>query len=90
MRYAVSHMTRVAGLKRIPTTYFENYAIAIPNKSEQELISRYIIDLFDNINNIEEKIYPQITKLKLAKQSLISEAVTGKINLSDSKRNILE
>jgi type I restriction enzyme S subunit len=39
--------------------------------------------LFNNINEIKVKTQQQIKKLKEAKQSLISEAVTGKIDLRD-------
>lgn len=83
MNYAVKHMIGVAGLKRIPTTYFENYYIGIPDETEQKLISDYIKSLFKSINRIEHKTNLQIQKLKQAKQSLISEAVTGNIDLRD-------
>ena len=73
----------VAGLKRIPTSYFENYYMALPKQKEQKIISEYIRSLFDKIEKIENITKLQIKKLKEAKQSLISEAVTGKIDLRD-------
>lgn len=51
-------------------------------KSQKEIV--YILDRIDsNIDAIITKTKLQIQKLKQAKQSLISEAVTGKIDLRD-------
>lgn len=83
MRYGASHMTGVAGLKRVPTSYFANYKLAIPNKIEQKQIAIFLNNKIENIRSIKGKTKLQIQKLKSAKQSLISEAVTGKIDLRD-------
>ncbi|MGI6412078.1 MAG: restriction endonuclease subunit S [Syntrophomonadaceae bacterium] len=83
MRYGISHMTGVAGLKRIPTNYISNYKIPIPDQNEQKTVSNYIRGRIQIINSIINKTQLQIQILKQAKQSLISEAVTGKIDLRD-------
>lgn len=50
---------------------------------EQNEMTEYLKNALGNINSITNKIKLQIKKLKEAKQSLISEAVTGKIDLRD-------
>ncbi|QGQ97549.1 restriction endonuclease subunit S [Paenibacillus psychroresistens] len=54
-----------------------------PLLAEQEKISEFIDIKNNNIDSVIAKNKTQIQKLKQAKQSLISEAVTGKINLTD-------
>jgi type I restriction enzyme S subunit len=60
-----------------------NFFIPYPSIDERDII----VDILDKINKKIEKIITkiqfQIQKLKEAKQSLISEAVTGKIDLRD-------
>jgi type I restriction enzyme S subunit len=55
----------------------------LPYKEEQIDIVRYIDDKIEEINVLIELINQQIQKLKEYRQSLISEAVTGKIDLRD-------
>ena len=83
MCYGASHMTGVAGLKRIPTSYFANFMIAMPDFHEQQQLSAYIEGKIAIIRTISNKIRLEIQKIQQAKQSLISEAVTGKIDLRD-------
>lgn len=83
MRYGSSHMTGVAGLKRIPTSFFSNFKVPLPKHEDQIGLSQFINMRFKSIKNIIRMYRLQIQKLKQAKQSLISEAVTGKIDLRD-------
>lgn len=83
MRYGSSHMTGVVGLKRVPTDYIANHNIAIPDLSEQQKIANFLQTKINQFDSIIAKNKFQIQKLKQAKQSLISEAVTGKIDLRD-------
>ena len=53
------------------------------NKEEQKSISEYLDYKIIFIDNLIDSIKLQIEKLKEAKQSLISEAVTGKIEILD-------
>ena len=66
---------------------FEQIANIVIVKSgdmqEQTLIVQYIKNVIDNLYIAINKIRQQIEKLKEAKQSLISEAVTGKIEILD-------
>jgi len=59
--------------------------VIVKNKNilEQELIVEYIKNVIDKIYMIINKTKKQIKVLKEAKQSLISEAVTGKIEILD-------
>lgn len=59
------------------------FPIVLPQVLDQEKIISYLEDNIDRINEIINKTKPQIQKLKEVKQSLISEAVTGKIDLRD-------
>lgn len=58
-----------------------NPILPIPSKKEQGLLIRYIAVKMNEIEKVNKKLSLQIEKLKLAKQSLISEAVTGKIEI---------
>jgi len=57
--------------------------ILIPTIEEQNEICRFLNKKIEYISNCIEKYLQQVTLLKSAKQSLISEAVTGKIDLRD-------
>lgn len=60
-----------------------NFYIAYPSEDEIYILTDYIEDKGIEISNIINNIKKQIEKLKEAKQSLISEAVTGKIEILD-------
>ncbi len=62
---------------------FLNLKVALPQNDEQEAISNFIRGELEINNNMLRSIKKQIELLKQAKQSLISEAVTGKIDLRD-------
>lgn len=60
-----------------------NLSVALPSYEEQKEIYFALELKVNGINNGIDKIKFQIQKLKEAKQSLISEAVTGKIEILD-------
>lgn len=62
---------------------FANTFLLYPNIEEQKIIANYLFEKVIFINNFIITINNQIEKLKEAKQSLISEAVTGKIEILD-------
>ena len=62
---------------------FANTFLLYPNIEEQKIIANYLFEKIIFINNFIITINNQIEKLKEAKQSLISEAVTGKIEILD-------
>lgn len=57
--------------------------VMLPNLQEQKLIADFLDEKTAKIDSTIEKISLQIEKLKGAKQSLISEAVTGKIEVME-------
>lgn len=69
--------------KNIKYDDFAKVFIPKPSIDEQSLIANYIKESVSNINLLMNKTIKQIEKLKEAKQSLISEAVTGKIEILD-------
>ncbi|GMG97966.1 restriction endonuclease subunit S [Tepidimicrobium xylanilyticum] len=56
---------------------------AIPNKDEQKYIVEYLDNCTTQIDQLVNDIQTQIQKLKEYRQSLISETVTGKIDVRD-------
>jgi type I restriction enzyme S subunit len=80
----ISEMYGVAGLKRIPTDFVLNYKLGIPDYQEQKQITLYLDTIVDKINTLISDIQTQIDKLKEYRQSIISEAVTGKIKIYNS------
>ncbi|MDD2212636.1 MAG: restriction endonuclease subunit S [Clostridia bacterium] len=60
-----------------------NLYIPYPLVYEQQIIGEYIMKILDKIDGIIKKNKGQIIMLQQAKQSLISEAVIGKIDLRD-------
>jgi type I restriction enzyme S subunit len=59
---------------------FSNLKIPFPPKKEQDEIVNYIRAKTDKIDKISNSLSNQINKMKEYRQSLISEAVTGKID----------
>ena len=61
----------------------KEFIIPLPDKSSQSDIVRHVENSIRRIEDLEIKNKSQIEKLKEYRQSLISEAVTGKIDVSD-------
>lgn len=72
-----------ATIQNIGADKYKELKFTLPNKNEQEIICKFIEDKNIKYNKLFNKINKQIKKLKEAKQSLISEAVTGKIEILD-------
>lgn len=77
----IASMYGVAGLKRIPTEFVQNFKFAVPAIEEQKEIANFIDKKIKEISQIKNEIVLQINKLKEYRQSLIFEAVTGKIDV---------
>ena len=86
----VSQMTGTGGLKRVPSSFFENFKISLPNLNEQQKISKYLDEKLVHFDNTIEKTKQSIVKLKLAKEALISQAVTGKIEVIEKENKANE
>lgn len=82
-----SFMTGSAGQKRVPTSFVNDFYVPIPKSEEQVEIATFIEDYFKRSNILSSQLFSQIEKLKEYRQSIISEAVTGKIDVRDWQPN---
>ena len=71
------------GQPNLNTDIVRNTPIPLPPLSEQNEISDYIEKKLDKVSFLNNKISQQVEKLKEYRQSLISEAVTGKIDVKN-------
>ncbi|MPM02562.1 hypothetical protein SDC9_48811 [bioreactor metagenome] len=83
MKIATYEMTGAGGLKRVPSSFLLNAQFTHPKIDEKIKIVEYLNDKMLEIAKVIKKTKDQIKVLKEAKQSLISEAVTGKIEILD-------
>ena len=67
--------------KNIAQTNLKDVYLTFPNIDTQKQISKYLDEKCELFNNTIEKTKQSIIKLKQAKEALISEAVTGKIEV---------
>ena len=74
-------MTSAVGLKRVPTEFVENFRIPIPTYQEQAQIADFLDCKTEQIDELIAVEQRKIELLKEYRQSLISEAVTGKIDV---------
>lgn len=79
---AIANMYGVAGLKRISTKFIEDYKVLLPSIEEQRKIIEFLNLKTNYIDHIVSKTQEQIELLKKAKQKLITEVVTGKIDVT--------
>jgi type I restriction enzyme S subunit len=77
------HIKQTTGIQNIDTNSYLDEKIGIFDINEQQKISNFLDYKTSKFDSIIEKKAKLIEKLKKAKQSLISEAVTGKIDLRD-------
>ena len=72
-----------ATIQNVSAEKYGNLQVPLPPLEEQKGIVKYLNDKIEEIDILVESIYVQIQKLKEYRQSLISEAVTGKIDVRD-------
>ena len=60
---------------------FENLSFQIPKTTEQNEIVKYLDSQLDKIDSLIEKLETQITKIQEYRQALMTDAVTGKIDV---------
>lgn len=72
-----------ATIKHLYQNVFVEFSYALPPISEQIEIQRYLFEKFDEFETVMNNIKTSIQKLKDYRQSLISEVVTGKIDVRD-------
>lgn len=78
-----SSMIGAGGQKRVPTEFVKNFKIGIPAIDEQKLICNSLNEKLTKLDNFKSDIKLAIKKLREYKISLVTSAVTGKINLRD-------
>ena len=64
------------GRWRLPAVNFQKIDVPVPPQDEQERIIQAINDKVEKIENLKRNVNEQIEKLKLYKQSMITEVVT--------------
>jgi len=65
---------------------FLNTILVIPHLGEQQEIINYLDEKIEEINSLKKEIEQQIQNLKEYRQSLISETVTGKIDVREFQK----
>ena len=81
----VNSSTYGAKMPRASWDFIGNLEIPLPSIKEQEEIVEYLLELTRKVDELIFDISTQIQRLKEYRQSLISEAVTGKIDVRDYK-----
>ena len=79
----VNSSTYGAKMPRASWDFIGNLEIPLPSIKEQEDIVEYLTEFISRIDDLISDINTQIQKLEEYRQSLISEAVTGKIDVRD-------
>lgn len=79
----VNSSTYGAKMPRASWNFISNLLIPIPSVTEQIEISNWLDSQLQRHEILTQKLQAQIDKLKEYRQSLISEAVTGKIDVRD-------
>ena len=74
-------MTGSAGQKRVSVNYIKNFTLGIPNVEEQKCILAEIEQRLDQIDKAIEIERENIKNLQELKARIISDAVTGKIDV---------
>lgn len=80
-KFGESYMYGAGGQKRVPDDFVRNFSIALPPVSEQIAIVDFLECETSNIDGMINFISQHITKLREYRQTLITAAVTGKIDI---------
>lgn len=83
MSKLTSLMSGAGGLKRVPSEKLDNYKVTMPDRNEQENISKYLDNQTTKIDDLILKAQSAITLMQERRTALISAAVTGKIDVRD-------
>ncbi|MBE6066106.1 MAG: hypothetical protein E7211_00180 [Clostridium lundense] len=81
--YGLAQGVSGMGRWRLQTDKFLNFTLPIPSIEEQRQIAYALQIRLEDISKLKNALSLHIKKLNQAKQSLISEAVTGKIEILD-------
>jgi type I restriction enzyme S subunit len=80
-------MTGAAGQKRVPTDFMKNYIVALPNIEEQLEILNFIKQKNIEIDRTIKKTKTEIELIQEYRTRLISDVVTGKLDVRNIKVN---
>lgn len=78
-----SVMTGSAGQKRVPLSFVKNFTLGIPPRIEQKQILTEIDVQLNKIDNLISKKHKEVDLLHELKTRLISDVVTGQIDVRD-------
>lgn len=78
-RDAAKHFTGSVGQKRVPTSFFSDFLIPVPSKSEQEKIIYEIETRLSVCDKIEETIVTSLRQSESLRLSIIKKAFEGKL-----------
>lgn len=78
-----SEMFGAGGQKRVPESFFKDFTIGIPPTLEQQEILKYVQDVRSKFSQRFEKVTEIISRLHEYRAALITNAVTGKIDVRD-------
>lgn len=81
MKIGEAFMTGSAGQKRVPTDFVSEFNIALPPKVDQSAIVTHIEAECSRLDTIIDKFKKQIDLFKEYRTTLISEVVTGQIDV---------
>ena len=81
----IAEMYGAGGQKRIPESFIQNYYVSLPSLEEQKIIINYLDKEISRIDSLIEKIKKSIELLKEYRSVLITSAVTGKIDVRESR-----
>ena len=80
-KIGASYMYGAGGQKRVPDDFVQNFRLAVPLPSEQRTIAAFLDRETAHIDALTEKVKKSIALLREYRTSLISAAVTGKIDV---------
>lgn len=86
-KFGAEVMTGAAGQKRVPSDFISNFSIGVPDTNEQSTIIEYIYSQIKKIDNSITVTQKQIDLILEYRTSLISDVVTGKVNVQNIELN---
>lgn len=87
MKYGESEMYGAGGQKRVPERFIKNYLIALPPLDEQQEICDFIEGQLSHLDGLVEKVESTISTFNEYRSTLITQVVTGKIDVRNLKVN---
>lgn len=84
---AEHNMTGAVGQRRVPTTYFQNVSIPLPEYAEQKRVVAKIEELFSELDSGIASLKTAQEQLKIYRQALLKHAFEGKLTEQWRKDN---